>query len=172
MNLQTSPAGAGQPPPLAASGCLSFRLGAEEYGIDILKVQEIRGYAEPTRIAGAPPFIRGVINLRGVIVPIVDLRLKFGVGAAAFDDLTVVIVLSLADRVVGIVVDAVSDVVHLEPQQLRPAPEFNAAVDAGFITALGSIKTRDSERLLILTDIEALMRSPEMGLFQLDLCVH
>lgn len=153
-------------------GYLSFRLGHEEYGIDILKVQEIRGYETPMRIAGAPAFIKGVVNLRGVIVPIADLRLKFDLPEAGFDDFTVVIVLNVARRVIGIVVDAVSDVVELADEQVRAAPAFNSAVAASYITGLGSLKTGDRERLLILTDIEALVCSPEMGLVDLDLHVH
>ncbi|MFZ4759196.1 MAG: chemotaxis protein CheW, partial [Burkholderiaceae bacterium] len=102
---------------------LTFRLGEEEYGIDILKVQEIRGYEQPTRIANAPSFIKGVVNLRGVIVPIVDMRIKFNLGSAEYNDFTVVIILNLGARVVGIVVDSVSDVMELSPEQIRPAPE-------------------------------------------------
>ena len=139
---------------------LTFRLGAEEYGIEILKVQEIRGWEVPTAIAGTPEFIKGVINLRGTIVPIVDLRLKFGLEKANYDEFTVVIILSVARRVVGIVVDAVSDVVTLAPQQIRPAPEFGAAVDARFITGLGTL----GERMLVLADIERLMTSKDMQL--------
>jgi len=139
---------------------LTFRLGAEEYGIEILKVQEIRGWEVPTAIAGTPEFIKGVINLRGTIVPIVDLRLKFGLEKANYDEFTVVIILSVARRVVGIVVDAVSDVVTLAPQEIRPAPEFGAAVDARFITGLGTL----GERMLVLADIERLMTSAEMAL--------
>jgi purine-binding chemotaxis protein CheW len=139
---------------------LTFRLGAEEYGIDILKVQEIRGWEVPTAIAGTPPFIKGVINLRGTIVPIVDLRLKFGLAKANYDEFTVVIILSFARRVVGIVVDAVSDVITLAPQQIRPAPEFGAALDTRFITGLGTVE----ERMLILADIERLMTSRDMQL--------
>jgi purine-binding chemotaxis protein CheW len=173
MNLETPTATPPAPAiPLAASGYLSFRLGHEEYGIDILKVQEIRGYEAPTRIAGTPAFIKGVVNLRGVIVPIADLRLKFGLSEAGFDDFTVVIILNVAHRVVGVVVDAVSDVVELGADQVRPAPEFNGAVDASYITGLGSLKTGGRERLLILTDIEQLMSSPEMGLVNLDLQYH
>jgi purine-binding chemotaxis protein CheW len=149
---------------MAASGYLSFRLGHEEYGIDILKVQEIRGYEEPTKIANAPAFIKGVVNLRGVIVPIVDLRLKFGLSDAAFDDFTVVIILNVARRVVGVVVDSVSDVIEFTAAQMRPAPEFNGAVDASYITGLGSTSNDAGDRLLILTDIERLMSSPDMGL--------
>ncbi len=143
---------------------LTFRLGGEEYGIDILKVQEIRGYDAVTRIANAPAFIKGVINLRGVIVPIVDLRLKFELGEARYDAFTVVIILNVAGRVVGAVVDSVSDVLELNAEQIRPAPEFNSMLEAGYITGLGSVGSGDSQRLLILIDIEKLMASPEMGL--------
>jgi len=139
---------------------LSFRLGAEEYGIDILKVQEIRGWEPPTVIANTPAFIKGVINLRGIIVPIVDLRLKFNLGEAKYDEFTVVIILNMAKRVVGAVVDAVSDVITLSPQQVKPAPEFGAALETQFITGLGTIE----ERMLILLDIEKLMTSRDMQL--------
>jgi purine-binding chemotaxis protein CheW len=139
---------------------LTFRLGAEEYGIEILKVQEIRGWETPTAIANTPAFIKGVINLRGIIVPIVDLRLKFRLGTATYDALTVVIILSVARRVVGVVVDAVSDVITLAPQQMRPAPEFGSALDTRFITGLGTV----GERMLILADIERLMTSADMQL--------
>jgi purine-binding chemotaxis protein CheW len=139
---------------------LTFRLGEEEYGIDILKVQEIRGYEQPTRIANSPAFVKGVINLRGVIVPIVDLRLKFALGSAAYDDFTVVIILNLGTRVVGVVVDSVSDVMELSPEQIRPAPEVGASVDAGFITGLGALPGR----MLILVEIERLMAAADMAL--------
>ena len=138
---------------------LTFRLGAEEYAIEILKVQEIRGWEAPTAIANTPEFIKGVINLRGTIVPIVDLRLKFK-GEAKYDEFTVVIILSVARRVLGIVVDAVSDVTTLAPAQIRPAPEFGGALDTRFITGLGTV----GERMLILTDIERLMTSRDMQL--------
>ncbi len=140
---------------------LTFRLGSEEYGIDILKVQEIRSYEQPTRIANAPEFIKGVVNLRGVIVPIVDLRLKLGCPSAEYNSFTVVIVLNVKNRVVGAVVDSVSDVLELNRDAIRPAPELNAAsVDTSFITGIGSV----GERMLILMDIEALMGSSDMGL--------
>jgi purine-binding chemotaxis protein CheW len=139
---------------------LSFRLGAEEYGIEILKVQEIRGWEQPTAIANTPAFIKGVINLRGIIVPIVDLRLKFNLGEAKYDEFTVVIILSVAKRVVGAVVDAVSDVLTLAPGQIKAAPEFSAALETQFITGLGTIE----ERMLILLDIEKLMTSEDMQL--------
>ncbi len=140
--------------------CLSFRLGGEEYGIDILAVREIRAYEKPTRIASAPAFILGVVNLRGVIVPIVDLRIKFGIAQPAYNQSTVVIILNVANRVLGIVVDSVSDVVPLTQQEIRPAPEFSSAIEASFIRGLASL----SGSLLILVDIEALMTSPDMAL--------
>ena len=143
---------------------LSFRLGGEEYGIDILAVREIRAHEKPTRIAGAPEFIRGVVNLRGVIVPIVDLRLKLGCAAAELNAFTVVVVLNVRGRVVGAVVDSVSDVLELGQDSIRPAPELSSAIDIGFITGIASPKTDDRERMLILMDIEALMASAEMGL--------
>ena len=143
---------------------LSFKLGAEEYGIDILRVQEIRGYEPPTRVANAPEFIKGVVNLRGVIVPVVDMRIRFGLPEVQYNSFTVVIVLNVAGRTVGMVVDSVSDVLELEPGQVKPAPDFSAAIDATYITGLGTVRHGDEERMLILMDIELLMRSPEMGL--------
>lgn len=139
---------------------LAFTLGREEYGIDILKVQEIRGYETVTRIANAPDFIKGVINLRGIIVPIVDLRIKFQLERVEYNQYTVVIILNLTDRVVGIVVDGVSDVLTLQSQQIKPAPEFSGALDTEYIRGLGSIE----ERMLILVDIERLLMSADMAL--------
>ncbi|MBI5921353.1 MAG: chemotaxis protein CheW [Betaproteobacteria bacterium] len=139
---------------------LTFTLGPEEYAIDILKVQEIRGYDAVTTIANAPAFIKGVVNLRGTIVPIVDLRIKFGVGNVEYTPFTVVIILNISGRVVGIVVDSVSDVTMLRPEQIRPAPEFAATVDTKFILGLGTL----DERMLIVVDIERLMLSSEMAL--------
>jgi purine-binding chemotaxis protein CheW len=139
---------------------LTFRLGQEEYGIDILKVQEIRGYDAVTAIANAPTFIKGVINLRGIIVPIVDLRLKFSVGDAHYDQFTVVIILNIARRVVGIVVDSVSDVLTLKAAQIKPAPEFSTTLNTKFILGLGTV----DERMLILVDIEHLMTGADMAL--------
>ena len=143
---------------------LTFRLGGEEYGIDILRVQEIRSYEAPTRIANAPHFIKGVVNLRGVIVPIIDLRLKLACENAEYTDFTVVIVLNVRGRVIGAVVDSVSDVLELTGDSIKPAPEMNSSIDAGYIMGIGCISTGDVERMLILTDIEALMGSAEMGL--------
>jgi len=144
----------------AAREYLTFRLDQEEYGIDILKVQEIRGYEPPTRIANAPSFIKGVVNLRGTIVPIVDMRLKFNCSKAEYNSFTVVIILNMHQRVVGIVVDSVSDVMELPPDAIRAAPDIDSAIDSGSITGLGSV----GERMLILLDIEKLMSSDDMGL--------
>ena len=141
---------------------LAFKLGDEEYGIDILRVQEIRSYEEPTRIANAPAFIKGVVNLRGVIVPIVDVRMKFNLERADYDSFTVVIVLNIGSRVMGMVVDAVSDVITLTPEQLRPVPEFNSTIASDHLLAIGAI----DKRMLILIDIEKLMTSHEMGLVE------
>jgi purine-binding chemotaxis protein CheW len=148
-------------PTLAGAGeFLSFRLGAEEYGIDILRVQEIRSYEEPTRIANAPDFIKGVVNLRGVIVPVVDMRIKLGCAKVEYNDFTVVIVLSVHGRVVGLVVDSVCDVIELGADLIKEAPQITTTLDAGFITGIASV----GERMLILADIEALIGSAEMGL--------
>jgi purine-binding chemotaxis protein CheW len=148
---------------------LSFRLGAEEYGIDILRVQEIRSYEPPTRIANAPDYIKGVVNLRGVIVPIVDLRLKLACATADYTDFTVVIVLNVRGRVIGAVVDSVSDVLELGPEDIKPAPQLHTSIDSSFIIGIGCIESGNVERMLILTDIEALMSSSEMGLVEASL---
>ena len=141
---------------------LTFRLGDEEYGIDILRVQEIRSYETPTRIANTPDFLRGVVNLCGVIVPIVDLRLKLSCQTAEFNPFTVVIVLNVKGRVIGAVVDAVSDVCELGGDQIKPAPTLNTAVDMSYITGIANV----GDRMLILMDIEALMSSSDMGLIE------
>ncbi|MBL8329351.1 MAG: chemotaxis protein CheW [Rubrivivax sp.] len=139
---------------------LAFKLGAEEYGIDILRVQEIRSFEQPTRIANAPSHVLGVVNLRGTIVPIVDMRVRFNLEQSAYDAFTVVIVLHIGQRVVGMVVDGVSDVITLSPEQLRPVPEFNSVIDSEHLMAIGAL----DQRMLILLDIEKLMASPDMGL--------
>ncbi|MGC4078048.1 MAG: chemotaxis protein CheW [Rubrivivax sp.] len=157
---QASAAAEGQ----AGGEFLTFRLGGEEYGIDILRVQEIRSYEPPTRIANAPSFIKGVVNLRGVIVPIIDLRLKLGCDNAEYNGFTVVIVLNVRGRVVGAVVDSVSDVLELNREQIKPAPELSSSIEAHYITGIGAVKNGDAERMLILVDIEALMSSADMGL--------
>jgi purine-binding chemotaxis protein CheW len=139
---------------------LTFTLGSEEYGVDILKVQEIRGYDAVTKIPNAPEFMKGVINLRGTIVPVIDMRVKFNLGKADFNEFTVMIVLNIANRIVGMVVDSVSDVMTLQDDQIQPPPEFGGSLDTRFLQGLGTV----DERMLILVDIEKLMTSNEMSL--------
>lgn len=139
---------------------LAFKLGKEEYGIDILKVQEIRGYDAVTRIANSPEFIKGVVNLRGIIVPIIDMRIKFHLGEPTYDQFTVVIILNVANRVVGMVVDSVSDVITLSPEQIKPAPEIGTTFEADHLMGLGTIE----ERMLILVNVDKLITSSDMGL--------
>ncbi|MTV41794.1 chemotaxis protein CheW [Duganella radicis] len=147
---------------IAGHEYLAFKLGSEEYGIDILKVQEIRGYEAVTRIANAPEFIKGVINLRGIIIPVVDMRIKFNLGSPVYDQFTVVIILNISGRIVGMVVDSVSDVTTLTPEQVKPAPEMGTAFSSDYMIGLGTI----DERMLILVNIDKLMSSPEMGLME------
>jgi purine-binding chemotaxis protein CheW len=148
-------------PEALKSEFLTFRLGSESYGIEILKVREIRGYEVPTYIANAPAFIKGVMNLRGVIVPILDLRVKFQLPQSNYDEFTVVIILNVASRVVGVVVDAVSDVLSLTAEAIRPTPEFASdTFDTKYITGLATV----DGTMLILLDIEKLMTGADMAL--------
>jgi purine-binding chemotaxis protein CheW len=146
---------------------LTFVLGSEEYGLEILKVQEIRGYDAVTQIANTPDFIKGVVNLRGKIVPIVDLRIKFHLGKVEYDEFTVVIILNLNGRVVGIVVDGVSDVMALKDDQIREVPSLVTSIDTKYIVGLATVEAR----MLILVDIEQLMSSQEMALID-SVAVH
>lgn len=141
---------------------LTFVLGNEEYGLEILKVQEIRGFDAVTQIANTPSFIKGVVNLRGKIVPIVDLRIKFNLGKVEYNEFTVVIILNLRGRVVGIVVDGVSDVMDLKESHIREVPDLVSNIDTQYILGLASV----DERMLILVDIERLMNSQEMELME------
>ncbi len=138
---------------------LAFKLGNEEYGIKILKVQEIRGYETVTRIASAPEHVKGVVNLRGTIVPIVDMRIKFKLGEPTYNQFTVVIILNIQDRVVGMVVDAVSDVISLTADQIKPAPDMGGALNTDYVVGLGTV----DERMIILVDIDRLIASEDMG---------
>lgn len=146
----------------SAAEYLAFTLGREEYGIDIQKVSEIRSYETPTRIANAPEFVKGVVNLRGIIVPIVDMRIKFNLGTPSYDQFTVVIILNIGNRVVGMVVDRVSDVTTLLPEQIKPAPDMGSAIDTDYVIGLGTV----DERMLILVNIDQLMSSADMGLIE------
>jgi purine-binding chemotaxis protein CheW len=141
---------------------LTFTLGKEEYGIDILNVQEIRGYEDVTTIANTPDFIKGVINLRGIIVPIVDMRIKFKLDSITYDQTTVVIILNIGKRVVGMVVDGVSDVITLKQEEIKSAPEFGSGLDTEYLQGLGTV----DERMIILVDIELLMSSRDMELIE------
>ncbi|MYM37767.1 chemotaxis protein CheW [Duganella qianjiadongensis] len=145
-----------------AAEYLAFTLGQEEYGIDIQKVSEIRSYETPTRIANAPEFLKGVVNLRGIIVPIVDMRIKFNLGTPTYDQFTVVIILNIGHRVVGMVVDRVSDVTTLLPEQMKPAPDIGVNMNTDHIIGLGTV----DERMLILVDIDKMMSSADMGLLE------
>jgi purine-binding chemotaxis protein CheW len=150
----------------AAGEYLTFVLGNEQYGIEILKVQEIRGYDAVTQIANMPTFIKGVVNLRGKIVPIVDLRIKFNLGKVEYNEFTVVIILNLSGRVVGIVVDGVSDVRELRDEHLKEVPSLVTRIDTKYIVGLATVE----QEMLILVDIEKLMSSEEMEL--VDAVVH
>lgn len=141
---------------------LAFTLGSEEYGVSILKVQEIRGYDSVTRIANTPDFIKGVVNLRGSIVPIVDMRIKFNLGTPTYDQLTVVIILNIDGHVIGMVVDSVSDVITLTSEQIKPAPVMGTTVDTDYLIGLGM----HEQRMVILIDIERLMSGTEIGLIE------
>ena len=125
-------------------------------------MQELRGYDAVTRIANAPEYIKGVVNLRGIIVPIIDMRIKFNLGAPTYDQFTVVIILNIASRVMGMVVDSVSDVITLKAEQIKPAPTMGSALDTEYLMGLGTIE----ERMLILIDLDRLMSSDEMGLIE------
>lgn len=144
------------------NGLLTFSLGEQEYALDIIKVQEIRGYEAVTHLANLPPYIKGVINLRGNIVPIVDLRIKLGLASFNYSATTVVVILSLLDRLIGIVVDAVSDVMEISPEQIKPPPEFGASIDIRYLLGMATL----GERLVALVDIETLLSNDELQLLE------
>lgn len=160
MNAESNLSPAGSARTAMTSEFLAFKLGNEEYGVDILKVQEIRGYENVTRIANAPDYVKGVVNLRGTIVPIVDMRIRFNLGNPTYDQFTVVIVLNIGNRIIGMVVDSVSDVTTLTPDQMRPAPAMGSTMSGDYIMGIGTL----DDRMLILVDIEKLMTSEDMGL--------
>jgi purine-binding chemotaxis protein CheW len=161
-NTMQNASGLGDKVDSSGNEFLAFKLGKEEYGIDILKVQEIRGYEAVTRIANSPEFIKGVVNLRGIIVPIIDMRIKFNLGEPTYDQFTVVIILNIAGRVVGMVVDSVSDVITLTQEQMKPAPDIGTTFESDHLMGLGTI----DERMLILVNIDKLMSSADMGLIE------
>lgn len=144
--------------------CLIFTLGDQEYGIDILRVQEIRGYdiQKITEIANLSSFIKGIINLRGVIVPIIDLRMKFNLAKVEYNEQTVVVILNIQSRVIGVVVDGVSDVLILKTSQIQEAPRMGAAISTEYLTGIGTV----GDRMLILVDIEKLLDSDDLALIE------
>ncbi|HEY7985351.1 MAG TPA: chemotaxis protein CheW [Methylophilaceae bacterium] len=156
------PAEVGAAEGVDAGEYLTFTLGEEEYGIDILKVQEIRGYDAVTKIANTPDFIKGVINLRGTIVPIVDLRIRFNLGSVEYNEFTVVIILTVRGRVVGVVVDGVSDVITLQSSQINNVPSMVSTIDTKYLVGLGTVE----DRMLILVNIESLMTSQDMQVIE------
>jgi purine-binding chemotaxis protein CheW len=141
---------------------LTFVLGEETYALDVMTVKEIRGYQPVTKIANAPDFVKGVLNLRGDIVPIIDLRIKFSVGEATYNQFTIVIMLNIGQRVVGIVVDEVSDVIKVDAQDIKPPPEFGIVFDSSYLYGLTTIE----QQMIILINIESLISSDELGLFE------
>ena len=143
---------------------LAFRLGDEYYAIDILRVQEIRVFDAVTKLPGAPEYIKGVMNLRGLIAPVIDLRVKFGFTHTAYGPHTVVIVLNVHERLVAVVADAVVDVLALTDEEIRPAPEFAASVNVEYVMGLAA----KGEHMMILLDIEKLISSQELGIFEAE----
>ena len=139
---------------------LVFKLGQEEYGVDILKVQEIRGYEKVTPIPRAPDFLKGVVNLRGTIVPVIDLRVKFALPDPSYDSLTVVIVLRIAGRILGAVVDGVSDVIQLAPSDMKEPPRLGAIVDSSYLAGVATL----GGRMILALDIEKLLSAGELDL--------
>lgn len=132
---------------------LTFQLLNEEYGIDILQVQEIKNYSHITPIPNTPKHVKGAMNLRGTVVPIVDLRLKFSMPDSDYDQYTVIIVVTIGERVVGLVVDAVNDVLNVSPDECEPPPRLGGEIDASFITGLA----KSEDRLITLLNIEKLV---------------
>ena len=162
MDAPTAPKKIVMPSSLSQLEFLAFTLGDEEYGIDIQKVLEIRSYETATRIASAPVFIKGILNLRGTIVPIVDMRIKFNLGSVLYDQFTVVIIVNISGHVIGIVVDRVSDVIKLTADSIKSAPDMGAVQNDEYVLGLGSL----DQRMLILVDIEKLMSREDMGLIE------
>tara|TARA_R110001599_G_scaffold64023_3_gene178940 strand:- start:560408 stop:560923 length:516 start_codon:yes stop_codon:yes gene_type:complete len=145
-----------------ATEFLVFGLGCEEYAVNVERVQELRGYEHVTRIANVPDYIKGVINLRGAIVPIIDMRIRFGDGCPTYDAFTVVIILDLGKSKAGMVVDSVSDVLRLTSAQIKPAPQVGASMDADYLLGIGAL----DDRMLILIDVDQMISSADIGLIE------
>jgi purine-binding chemotaxis protein CheW len=138
---------------------LTFTLGDEHYGIEILKVQEIKGHSGITPIPNTPPYLKGIMNLRGTVIPVVDLRTRFSLDAQEYTKFTVIIVVTVGQKIVGLVVDAVSDVLDIPHAQVRPAPDLGARTDTRFISGLANV----GEKLVVLLDIERLLSENDMA---------
>ncbi|HUC63805.1 MAG TPA: chemotaxis protein CheW [Stellaceae bacterium] len=143
---------------------MTFTLGAEEYGIDIMVVREIKGWTETTTIPNAPPHVRGVINLRGVVVPIFDLRARFGMGQTEPTKMHVVIIVSNDARTVGLLVDTVSDIISVNQDSIRPVPEMGLPTDDNFLDGL----VTSGERMVTLVSLERLFASRSARLPTID----
>jgi purine-binding chemotaxis protein CheW len=143
---------------------LTFRLGEEEYGVEILKVQEIKGYSTVTPIPNMPAYLKGVMNLRGTIVPVVDLRSKFAMAEADYNQFTVIIVVTVGTKVMGLIVDAVSDVLNIPKADVQATPDFGGQVDARYIN--GMAKT--GEKLVVLLDIDRVMGGVDVAVPSLN----
>jgi purine-binding chemotaxis protein CheW len=139
---------------------LTFSLGQEEYGVEILKVQEIKGYSTITPIPNTPPHVKGVMNLRGTIIPVVDLRSKLGMPTAEYSPFTVIVVVKVGSKTMGLVVDAVSDVLNIPSRGLQPTPDFGAQVDAAFISGMA----KAGEKLVVLLDLDRVLSVDAGGL--------
>ncbi len=138
---------------------LTFTLGQEEYGVEILKVQEIKGCSAITPIPNTPAYLKGVMNLRGTIIPVVDLRSKFSMAEAEYNQFTVIIVVTVGSKVMGMVVDAVSDVLNIPRTDIQATPDFGAQVDARFINGMA----KAGEKLVVLLDIERILGGDELA---------
>ncbi len=137
---------------------LTFQLGEELYGVDILRVQEIKGYTAVTKIPNTPPHIKGVLNLRGTIVPIVELRTKFGMDTIDYTMFTVIVVVVVREKIMGLVVDAVSDVLNIDKKDIQPAPQFGAKVDVSFLNGIG----KSGDKLIALLDMDRLLSDDDI----------
>jgi purine-binding chemotaxis protein CheW len=137
---------------------LTFQLGDELYGVDILRVQEIKGYTTVTKIPNTPPHIKGVLNLRGTIVPIIELRTKFGMPTIDYTMFTVIVVVVVKEKIMGLVVDAVSDVLNIDKKDIQPPPEFGAKVDVSFLNGIG----KSGDKLIALLDMDLLLSDGDM----------
>lgn len=141
---------------------LTVNLANEEYAIDILAVREIRGWTPVTRIPQAPPYVLGVLNLRGTIVPVLDLRLRFGLTREAYDATTVTVIVNVAGRLFGVVVDAVSDVLDVAADDVRPVPDMGTAVDTEYLKGLTAV----ADRMVLLLDVDKLLQPQDAQMLE------